>query len=173
MSAPKNLGTAAGSKSWKSEDGAVEFVSTELLFCDATDLLADMMAAMGPAGGAWQAGTGGTPQARMAVRGEAVAMLAREVSAGRLTSYLVRVLAGTTMIVRGDGAGNYDLKNREALNRAFTGRQRYAFPAVKLALEVNFQGFLDGLGLIGVDMSKLTTKDSPSEDSSPSTSATG
>lgn len=139
----------------------VEFYSTELLFCDATDLLADMSAVIAPAGGAWNTA--------VANRGDAIAMFAREVSNGRLTSFLARVLSGTTMMVRGAGAGTFDLGSRDGLNNAFTGRQKFAFPAVKLALEVSFKGFLDGLALIGL---KIPTQ-STSGDSNPSTSATG
>lgn len=164
--APKNLGASAGSKRWKSDDGSVEIVSTELLFCDATDLLADMGAVIGIPAAAAQ-------QGRAAV-GEAVAMFAREVIGGRLTGYLTRVLANTTMIARGEGAGTFGMDSRDALDKAFTGRQRYIMPAVKLALEVSFAGFLDGLALIGIKLPKMP-KMAPSsfEDSSQSTSATG
>ncbi len=165
MSAAKNMGTTAGQKTWRSDDGSVEIISTELLFCDATDLLADMTALVAPAGGAAQRG-------RIMV-GDALALFARELMSGKLTSYLERLLKRTTLIARGDGAGTYDLKGKDALNNAFTGRQKYIFPAVTLALEVSFSGFLDGLGLIGFDPKALMAKISPSEDSSQSTSATG
>ena len=62
---------------------------------------------------------------------------------------------------------------RDALDKAFTGRQRFIFPAVKLALEVSFGGFLGGLALIGIELPKIPAMTSPSEDSSQSTSATG
>ncbi len=164
--APKNLGAAAGSKRWKSDDGTVEIVSTELLFCDATDLLADMMAVIGMPAAAARGG---------AALGDALAMFAREVVGGRLTGYLTRVLANTTMIARGEGSGTFGMDSRDALDKAFTGRQKYIAPAVKLALEVSFAGFLDGLGLIGISLPKIPPLmvPSPSEDSSQSTSATG
>lgn len=163
--APKNLGAAAGSKRWKSDDGTAEIVSTELLFCDATDLLADMAAVVGAPGAAARGG---------AAVGEALAMFAREVVGGRLTGYLTRVLANTTLIVRGDGSGTFAMGSRDALDKALTGRQRYIFPAVKLALEVSFSGFLDGLDLIGMDLrAMMRMVPPPSDDSSPSTSATG
>lgn len=168
--APKNLGASAGSKRWKSDDGSVEIVSTELLFCDATDLAADMMAAVGmPAG-----------MIGVAIRngfgvnvGEAVAMFARELVSGKLTGYLTRLLANTTLIARGEGAGTFAMNSRDALDKALTGRQKYIAPAVKLAMEVSLTGFLDGFGLIGFDLKKLMPTISPSEDSSQSTSATG
>lgn len=165
--APKNLGASAGSKRWKSDDGTVEIVSTELLFCDATDLLADMGAVIAMPGAA-------AAQGRAAI-GDAIAMFAREVVGGRLTGYLTRVLANTTMIARGEGAGTFAMGSRDALDKAFTGRQKYVVPAVKLALEVSFAGFLDGLGLIGIELPKMPPMvvPFPSEDSSQSTSATG
>lgn len=166
--APRNMGAAAGTGTWKSDDGTVEIVSTELLFCDATDLTADLLAIAGPAGAGFTT-RGGRD------RIDAVAALAREVVGGRLTSYLTRILANTTLIVRGDGAGTYPLNTKDALNKAFTGRQKYVFPAVSLAMEVSLVGFLDGLALIGFDLRGMmtTTVESPSEDSSQSTSATG
>lgn len=167
---PKNLGAPAGSKRWKSDDGSVEIVSTELLFCDATDLGADMMAAVGmPAGMigvAMRQGFGVNV-------GEAIGMFARELVGGKLTGYLTRVLANTTLIVRGEGAGTFSMDSREALDKALTGRQKYIAPAVKLALEVSFTGFLDGLALIGIELKNLMPTISPSEDSSQSTIATG
>lgn len=175
MSAASKPGpvAAAGKGSWVAEDRSVEFFSTEMLFCDAMDLGADLMAAMGRAAGAWIAGGAkGAPGAGILVRGEAVQMIAMEVVGGRLTSYLARILATTMMIVRGEHAGKFDLKDRAALDRAFTGRQKFVFPAVKLALEVSLGGFLDGLKLIGIDLPTMTTeKESPSdtEDSAPST----
>lgn len=140
----------------------VTFHSTELEFCDATDVLADMLAVIAPGGGTFQEG--------LATRGEAIGQMAKELAGGRLTSLLPRILAGTTMIIRGEGAGKVDLINsREKLNQAFSGRKKFVFPAVKLALEVSFKDFLDGLALIGVKIPTLTR----SEDSSPSTTATG
>ena len=58
---------------------------------------------------------------------------------------------------------------------ALTGRQKYIVPAVKLALEVSFSGFLDGLDLIGISLPKMPAMAAPfpSEDSNQSTSATG
>lgn len=165
----ENLGTAAKVDRWKSDDGQVEIVSTELLFCDATDLTADLLGIAGPAGAGFAAGGGGG-------RVEAIAALARELTGGKLVGYLTRVLANTSLIVRGAGAGNYSLRTRAELDTAFTGRQQFIFPAVALALEVSLTGFLDGLVLIGFDLRTMmaTTKaESPSEDSSPNTSATG
>jgi hypothetical protein len=172
--AAKQPGVApAGSNKWVSEDRTVEIVSTEMLFCDATDLGTDLLAAMGQAAGAWMAGgTPGAAGAGLLVRGEAMQMIAAQVSSGRLTSYMARLLATTTMIVRGDNAGVHHLKDREALNRAFTGRQKYIFPAVKLALEVSLGGFLDGAKLIGIKIPTMTTDPSLSEDSDQNTSDT-
>jgi len=182
--AVQGLGAHAAHKKWTSEDGTIEFVSTELLYCDAQDLLADMVASMGQAAGAWFAGQGGSRQAMLAVRGEAAGMLAREVAGGKLTSYQTRLLASTTMFVRGDGAGRFELGSRDGLNKAFTGRKKYAFPAIKLATEVNFAGFLDGLAMIGIDLREAVmieaeqpkpdpAEESSSEDSPLSMSATG
>lgn len=164
---PQNLGAQAGKGSWKSDDGQVELVSTELLFCEATDLTADLLAIAGPAGAGFAARGGNSVV-------DAIAALVRELVSGRLTQYLTRVLANTTMIVRGEGAGAYPLNSRAALDKAFTGRQKYVFPAVKLALEVSLVGFLDGLALIGFDLrTMMTRRELPSEDSSQSTIATG
>lgn len=143
----------------------VEIHCVELPFCDATDLLADLMAIVAPAGGDFNAG--------MAHAGDALGRIAREIVGGALTRYLTRLLATTTMIVKGEGGGRFDLiDSKDALNRAFTGRQKFIYPAVKLALEVNFKGFLDGLALIGIKIPKLMPAP-PSADSSQSTTATG
>lgn len=140
----------------------VELICTEMEFCDAVDLLADMTAVIAPAGGAYVGG--------VASRGIALGEFAKEVAGGKLTKFLTRVLATTTMIVRAEKLKVDLLDSRDKLNQAFSGRPKFVFPAVKLALEVNFKDFLDGLGLIGL---KLPTAASGSEDSSPSTSATG
>ncbi len=142
------------------EGVSVEFVTTQLPFCDATDLLADMSAVVAPTGGLYMSG--------YADRGEAIGKLAKEYVGGRLTALLQRLLAGTTINVRGDGKVDL-IDSREKLDAAFTGREAFVFPAVKIALEVNFKGFLGGLALIGLKIPKL----SHSEDSSQSTSATG
>lgn len=140
----------------------VELVSTELGFCDATDLLADMLAVIAPAGGQYQGG--------MASRGEAVGLIARELIGGRLSGYLVRMLSGTSMIVRGEGAMNLTLNSKANLDKAFAGRKKYAIAAVKQAVEVNYKDFLDGLALIGMTLPEMAR---PSETSSQSTTATG
>lgn len=139
---------------------SVEFTTTQLPFCDATDLLADMSAVIAPTGGLYMGG--------YADRGEALGKVAREFVGGRLTGLLTRLLAGTTMNVRGEGKVDL-IDSRDKLDLAFSGREMFVFPAAKFALEVNFKGFLAGIGLIGLKIPKL----SPSEDSSPSTSATG
>ena len=41
-----------------------------------------------------------------------------------------------------------------ALNRAFTGRKKLAMGVVKLALEVNFRDFFDGVDLAGLTTPK-------------------
>lgn len=134
--------------------------TTELEFCDATDLWADLLAALGGAGGAYAEG---------AVNGgEALGRIAKEVAAGGLVRFLARVLARTTVIFKGDAKVEL-LDSREKLNQAFTGRQKFAFHAVKLALEVNFKDFLDGLESIGLKI----PRPSLSAVSPPSTAATG
>lgn len=138
----------------------VEFLSTELEFCDATDLLADMSSIIAPVGGLYMGG--------YADRGEAIGKIAKEFVGGRLTTLLARLLACTTMSIRGEGKVDL-IDSREKLNAAFTGRSKFIYPAVKLALEVSFKDFLDGLALIGVKTPTL----SHSEDSSPSMTATG
>lgn len=140
----------------------IELCSTELGFCDATDLLADMMAVVAPGGGAYQGG--------MASRGEAIGLIARELIGGRLSGYLVRMLSGTSMIARGADALNITLNSKANLDKAFAGRKKYAIAAVKQAVEVNYKDFLDGLALIGL---KLPDMARPSDVSSPSTTVTG
>lgn len=139
---------------------SVEFTTTEIEFCDATDLLTDMSAVVAPTGGLYLGG--------YADRGEAIGKLAKEFVGGRLTALLQRLLACTTVSIRGEGKVDL-LDSREKLNAAFSGRKAFVFPAVKIALEVNFKDFLDGLALVGIKIPTL----SPSEDSSQSTSATG
>lgn len=142
------------------EGVSVEFITTQLSFCDATDLLADMGAVVAPTGGLYLGG--------YADKGEALGRLAKEYVGGRLTGLLTRLLAGTTMVVRGEGKVDL-IDSREKLDLAFTGREAFIFPAVKFALEVSFKGFLAGIGLIGLKIPKLP----PSGDSSQSTSGTG
>lgn len=142
----------------------VEFSCTEMQFCDAVDLLADMTAVVGPAGGGYIGGA--------LSRGIAVGEFAKEVAGGKLTSFLSRVLSTTTMIDKGAKLKVDLLDSREKLNTAFTGRAKFVFPAVKLALEVSFKDFLDGLRLIGWKLPTMPTQ-SGSADSSPSTSVTG
>lgn len=149
-------------------DDEVEIHSSTMEFCDATDLFNDIMAAVGGGGGGFMAGYGN--------RGESLAAIAKELAGGRLTAYLARILSCTTVIVRGEHKCKVELINsREKLNAAFTGRSKYVFPAVKLAVEVNYSGFLDGLKSIGIDPLKgiAGTTESPSDDSNPSTESTG
>ncbi len=146
----------------------IELISTELEFCAATDLFAEMSAAIAPAGGSYY--EGGT------TRGEALGLLAKEVAGGKLTAFLARLLAGTTIIVREEKLKVELLDSREKLNEAFRGRKKYAFAAAKLALEVSFADFLDGLKLVGIVIPKVPTPTmtrSSSEDLSQSTDAIG
>jgi hypothetical protein len=133
-------------------------ICNEMMFCDAADLLADMGAILAPAAGRGQ--------------GDAIAMAASEFMGGKLSSFLLRLLSTTTVIVQDQKSIKIEINSKDALNRAFTGRQRLAPSAVKLALEVNFAGFLDGLALIGLRIPTIATP-SNSEDSSQSTDATG
>lgn len=142
------------------EGMSVEFVTTQLPFCDATDLLADMTSIIAPNGGSYLGG--------YAARGEALGQIAKEFVGGRLTALLARLLASTTMNVKGDGKVDL-IDSREKLDEAFTGREMFVPFAVKAALEVNFKGFLAGLALVGLKIPKLP----PSADSSQSTNATG
>jgi hypothetical protein len=166
---PKNLGASAGSKRWKSDDNSVEIVSTELMPCDALDLLADISGVVAPAAGlamAWKTGVGNI--------GASLQQLTEQLAGGRLTSYLPRLLAGSTLIARGQGAGNFGMADRAAFNKAFMGRTQFIAPAVKLAVEVNYTSFLDGVKSIGIDLMPTTmTAPSSSEDSDPSTTDIG
>ncbi len=65
------------------------------------------------------------------------------------------------------------MASRSAIDKAFIGRAQFIPAAVKLAMEVNFKSFLDGIKLIGIDLNPPTTSPSSSEDSDQSTSATG
>lgn len=128
----------------------------ELDYVTSVDLLADLLAAVGPAGAV---GAG-------EVNAEAIGMMASALVSGRLTELQARLLKGTTLVFPGD---KVDIIDRDSLNRAFTGRKKYAIAVTKFALEVNFKDFLDGLALAGL----RTPMRSRSEGSSPSTSATG
>lgn len=142
------------------EGASVEFITSQLPFCDATDLLTDMSSVIAPGAGLYMGG--------YADRGEMLGKIAKEYVGGRLTGLLSRLLAGTTMTVRGDGKVDL-IDSREKLDLAFTGREALVFPAVRFALEVNFKGFLGGIALIGLKIPTLFR----SEDSSQSTTATG
>jgi hypothetical protein len=142
-------------------DGGVEIHSTELEFCDATDLMTDLIAAIAPAAGSFQAG--------IAHMGDAAGQICRELAAGRLTTYLARVLAGTTLIVKGDKLKVDLINSRDKLNLAFSGRQKLVAPAVELAWEVSFADFLGVLA----ELSAKIQKRSPSATSSESTESTG
>lgn len=166
--ASANLGMPATKRTWKSDDGSVEIYSSELPPCDALDLLAEISGIITPAAGAvhaWKTGSGGL--------GASLQMLTEQLTGGRLTSYLPRLLAGTTLLARGEGAGNYGMASRDAINKAFIGRAKLMAPAVQLAMEVNFKSFLDGMKLIGIDLKTPTTSQSTSEDSDLSTSDIG
>lgn len=138
----------------------------EMEFCDAVDLFTDMTAAIAPSAGALVGG--------IASRGLALGEIAKEVAGGKLTAYLARVLATTTLIVPSEKLKVELINSREQLNKAFTGRAKLIYPAVKLALEVSFKDFLDDewLSLLGLKIPTKTTESSP-EDSSPSMSAIG
>lgn len=138
-------------------DESVTLHSTELEFCAATDLLADMTMVAGPAIGAWKDGS--------VNKGEAIAMLARELVGGRLSAHLTRLLACTTLIAK-DGDKPMKVENldsREKLNKAFTGRQKYIGAAVKLALEVSFVDFLGALALAGLPIPNLSSSESSTQ----------
>ena len=141
----------------------IQIHSVELDFMTATDLLPDLLAIIGPAAGV---------EKGQITYGEAAAAVSYALVGGKLTALLPRILCGTSMIIPGEG--QFDLVSREAINKALTGRKKFIFPLVKIALEVSFADFLGGLALIGIKLPKLPTRTpSPSEDFSPSTSATG
>lgn len=146
---------------------SIEIISMELEFCDATDLYAEMVAVIAPSGGSFVGGIGSL--------GLALGAIAREFSGGGLTKQLARLLKTTTLIDRSAKVKVELLDSRKKLDEAFTGRQKYVFPAVKLALEVSFADFLDGPKLIGLDLASWlkTLTGSSSEGSAPSTTATG
>lgn len=136
--------------------GDVKVFCVELDYVTSVDLLSDLVAAIGPAGA--------VAQGQMSA--EALTMMAGALVSGRLTELQARLLTGTTVVFPGE---KVDIVDRDSLNRAFTGRKKYAIAVTKFALEVNFKDFLDGLALAGLEIQTL----SRSDDSSPSTSATG
>lgn len=150
-------------KSKKVTIEGVDIISMELEFCDAADLLPDLVAALGPAGGSFKDGESSM--------GEALGMLADRFTKGNFTGYLGRLLAATTIIDKeSKPAVKVEfLDTREKLNAAFTGRGKLVPVAVKLALEVSFKDFLDGLVLAGLKIPKL----SPSADSPTTTTDIG
>lgn len=158
MSAGRNKGAPSARRSRTETVEGVEIHSVELEFCDAADLLPELLAIVAPAGGVANGGLN---------IGDGIAAMASALLGGRLTSLMPKVLAATTVII--PGVGQVDLTSRENLNRAFSGRKKFIFPAMKLALEVSFADFLDGLKLVGVTIPTL----SPSADSDLSTTATG
>lgn len=139
----------------------VDITSTELAFCDAADLLPDLVAAIGPSGGAWNEGSGNL--------GDVIGMLAEKFTSGGLVRYLGRLLSCTSIVDKDAKVKVELLDSREKLDEAFTGRQKLVPVAVKLALEVSFKDFLEGLALAGLKIPTL----SPSAVSVPSTTATG
>lgn len=142
----------------------VELRSTELETCDALDLFADMMPFLAPTHGHY---TEGTINA-----GEALGNLAREFTGGGLVKHLLRLLACTTLHDKEGKGSKVELigESREKMNLAFGGRGKLLVPAVKLALEVSFKDFLEGLALAGLKLPKIL---SPSATSIPSTPDTG
>lgn len=139
---------------------SAEFICTQLDYCDATDLWTDILAVVAPAAAGFRG--------NILSAGVALGEVAKEFSGGKLTQYLTRLLAGTTMTVKGDGKVDL-IDSRAKLDEAFTGREAFVPFAVKQALEVNFKGFLDGLDLAGIKIQTLFR----SADSTPSTSDTG
>lgn len=158
MSAGRNKPMPSARRSRVETVEGVEIHSVELEFCDAADLLPELLAIVAPAGGVANG---------MLNIGEAVGAMARELVGGRLTALMPKVLAATSVLI--PGVGLIDLTSRENLNRALSGRKKFIFPVMKLALEVSFADFLDGLKLVGITIPTL----SPSADSDPSTNATG
>jgi hypothetical protein len=142
-------------------EGGVEIHSTELEFCDATDLMTDIIATVAPAAGSYQAG--------IAHMGDAAGLICRELASGRLTTYLARVLAGTTIFIKEEKLRVDCINSRDKLNKAFSGRQKLVAPAVELAWEVSFKDFLGVLAELSAKIQKL----SPSAASSESTESTG
>ncbi len=118
-------------------------ISTELEFMDAADLVPELTAILAPGYAA-----AGASDASI---GQAIASMAMALTGGKLTALLPRLLKGTTVVVpdEGDKLVKIDLIDPRALNRAFTGRKKLAMGVVKLALEVNFRDFFDGVDLAG------------------------
>src|SRR5262245_20256111 len=106
-----------------------------------------MMAVLGLAGGAYEEGA--------LNRGDVLGLTGKELTGAQLPKFPGRLLACTTLVGGGEGKSGR-IGSLEKLNRAFTGRQRFVFPAVKLALEVSFKDFLDGLVLIGAKIPTLS-----------------
>lgn len=142
-------------------DDDIKLISTELDVCDSIDLIADIMGPLAPAGAAWNTG---------AHAGDAIGMLARELTGGGLTRNLIRLLSCTTLVCKSEQLKVELIDSREKFNQAFAGRAKYVAPAVKLAVEVSLSGFLDGLELIGI---KKPTLAKPSGLSIQNTNATG
>lgn len=116
----------------------VKVTTVELDVMTATDMLPELLSAIAPAYGAAQGG---------AALGDALAKLAAAMCGGKLSGFLPGVLAGTSMVVP-DEAGkltNRVLSDRKSINAAFAGRKKLLFPVVRLAVEVNFQDFYEGL----------------------------
>ena len=143
----------------------VRVLTVPLPGMDAIDLMPELIAALGPGGGMAQGG--------QVTLGEGLGEIGRALAGGKLTGLLARLLAGTTMIVPGMADGKFDLgKGRAEINRALAAKPELLVPMVKLALEVSFKRFFPGFALAGLDLATIR-KQFHSEDSSPSTSATG
>lgn len=102
----------------------------------ATDLLPELLAAVGPG---YAAGAGG------GTLGDAVEKVAAALGGGKLSALLPRMLSGTTMVFP-DPQGKLMSKalgSREALNLAFTGRKKLLPRVVMLAVEVNYRDFFE------------------------------
>jgi hypothetical protein len=125
-----------------------QVITTELEFMDAADLVPELTAVLAPG----YAAAGGDDSSI----GKAIANMAMALTGGKLTALLPRLLKGTTVIVPDEGGKlvKIDLTEPRALNRAFTGRKKLAMGVVKLALEVNFRDFFDGVDLAGLTIPK-------------------
>lgn len=145
---------APGSLDTREVDGTT-ILTAPMLPMDAIDLGNDVIAAIGGGAGA-------------GAIGDQISAVAREFVGGRLTSYLTRLLVGTTIVIRGETKCELG-KGRDEINRALSLRPRLLAPMVMAAVEVQIMRFFPESVL--TDLRKRMP--SPFGSSSPSTSGTG
>ena len=98
----------------------------------------------------------------------ALQALAYEFAGGKLLPFLPKLLKGVIVVIPNAKVPKLELRTREAINAAFTGRKKMLIPIIGMAIQDNFYDFFDVGALIDKVMARMMAQFS-SATSSPST----